>query len=403
MPRPESRAEPSSSEVDRIVGAIRGALRIPTGPVALHEPTLGGGEWSYVRECLDAGEVAACGRFVTRFEEELAACTGATHVVATASGTAALHVGLLLAGVGPGEEVLVPGLSFVATANAVRYCGAVPHFVDVEERTLGLDPGRLEEHLSRQTELRRGGCWNRVTGRPVRTVLAVHTLGHPVDLDALAAVCNRFSLALVEDAAAALGSFYRGRHCGTLGRFGVLSFNGNKIVTTGAGGAILTDDGELAQRARHLISTAKRRHPWAYFHDELGFNYRMPNLNAALGCAQLEQLPDFLARKRVLAARYREALGQVAGLRVFDEPPPGRSNHWLSILLLDAERATDRDELLQAGQRDGLELRASWTPLHRLPMYIECPRMNLEVAESLAERIVTLPSSGRLVELDGGG
>lgn len=377
---------------------MREVVGTGAGDVDLHEPRLAGNEWAYVKECLDSAQVSSLGRFGARFEQGLEAFTGAGHAVATASGTAALHVSLIVAGVRPGDEVLTPALTFVATANAVRYCGAIPHFVDSEERSLGLDPLRLEAHLAEETEMRGEGCWNRATGRPLTAVLAVHTFGHPADLDALERVCQRFRLTLLEDAASALGSWHRGRHAGTVGRVGALSFNGNKIVTTGNGGAVLTNDAELARRARHLVTTAKRPHPWAFFHDEVAFNYRLSNLNAALGCAQLEQLPDFVARKRALARRYREAFREIQGVRVFEEPPYARSNCWLSALLLDPAYAASRDEILARAHRAGIRLRPAWTPLHLLPMFAGCPRMDLTVAETLAARLVSMPSSAGLGE-----
>jgi perosamine synthetase len=272
------------------------------------------------------------GAYVTRFEEELAAFTGAQRAVAVVNGTAALHLALRLAGVQPSDEVLIPALTFVATANAIAYCGAVPHFVDSETQSLGIDAGKLDVYLDDVAEQRGDAFFNRRTGRCLRALVPVHVFGHPCDLDALAGVCERFGLAMVEDAAEALGSHYKGTHVGTRGRMAVLSFNGNKIITTGGGGAVLTGDDVLADRIKHLATTAKMPHPWAYIHDEVGYNYRMPNINAALGCAQLEQLPGFLRRKRTLAARYAEAFRDVEGVTFVQEPAWGRSNYWLNAL-----------------------------------------------------------------------
>lgn len=266
-----------------IVNALRGVLG--SGPVGLHEPRFDGNERRYLQECIDSTFVSSVWRFVDRFEADLANYTGARHAVAVVNGTAALHVALLLAGVEAGDEVIVPALTFVATANAVRYCGATPHFADSEERTLGLDPGALRDWLRQTAEMQGGGCINRHTGRRIRAVAPMHTFGHPCDLDGLLAVAHDYGLALVEDAAESLGSWIHERHTGTFGQLGTLSFNGNKIITTGGGGAILTNDSELARRAKHLTTTAKKPHRWEYVHDEVGFNYRMPNVNAALGCA----------------------------------------------------------------------------------------------------------------------
>ncbi len=384
----------ASTLVSRIVEAIR--VAVGPGPVSLHEPCFAGNEWAYVKECLDSTFVSSVGTFVDRFEAELAAYTGAKHAVAVVNGTAALHAALRLAGVERDDEVLVPALTFVATANAVTYCGATPHFVDSEERTLGVDPGALREHLKRTAEMRGEHCVNRTTGRVIRAFVPMHTFGHPVDIDGVLAISRDFHLALVEDAAESLGSTVRGRHTGTFGLMGTLSFNGNKTITTGGGGAILTNDTELAKRAKHLTTTAKVPHRWKYVHDEVGFNYRLPNINAALGCAQLERLPDLLAAKRLLLDRYQAAFAAVACARIIVEPEACRSNYWLQTLLLDEVAADERDALLAASNDAGLTTRPTWTLLHRLPPYRDCPRMEVRVAESLERRVINLPSSAQL-------
>lgn len=381
---------------EKVLRALRKVLPQEGTAIALHEPLFKGNEWAYVKECLDTGWVSSVGKFVDRFEEELAAYAGVRRAIAVVNGTAALHVCLRLVGAGEGDEVLVPALTFVAVANAVTYCGAVPHFVDSEERTLGLDPGKLGEYLGEVGELRPRGCFNRRTGRRIRAVVLMHTFGHPVDLDPLAEVCERFGLAIVEDAAEALGSFYKGKHVGNRGRAAAVSFNGNKVVTTGGGGAILTDDEELGGLAKHLTTTAKVPHRWAFSHDMAGYNYRLPNLNAALGCAQLEQLPLFLAAKRALAERYRTAFAGLAGIRFIAEPDGARSNYWLNALLLDEAHAGERDALLELINNAGLAARPAWRAMHRLPMFRDCPRMELEVAESLERRIINIPSSANL-------
>ena len=275
-----------------ITESIKQALNSSKEFVPLHEPCFSGNESKYLQECIDSTFVSSVGKFVNRFEKEIADYTRAKYAVAVVNGTAALHVTLLLAGVESGDEVLVPALSFVATANAIRYCGAVPHFVDSEERTLGMDPEALRNYLQSSSEQRDGICVNRNTGCPIRAIIPVHIFGQPCDLDGLLAIASDFNLALIEDAAESLGSTYQGQNTGTFGLLGTLSFNGNKTITTGGGGAILTDDPKLAKRAKHLTTTAKLPHRWEYLHDEVGYNYRMPNLNAALGCAQLEQLPN---------------------------------------------------------------------------------------------------------------
>ena len=272
------------------------------------QPLFAGNESRYVQQCIDSGWVSSAGQFVNDFERQLCAITGAKFAVAVINGTAALHVALMLAGVERGTEVLMPSLTFVATANAAAYLGAVPHFCDVSVKTLGLDPAKLAEYLNSVAEQREGASINRQTGRKISAIVPMHTFGHPVDLAALVEVARRWGIPIVEDAAESLGSLYRGRHTGTFGLMSALSFNGNKIVSTGAGGALLTDDPALAKRARHLTTTAKVPHPYEYIHDEVGFNYRMPNLNAALGCAQLERLDAFVDRKRGLARSYHECV-----------------------------------------------------------------------------------------------
>lgn len=389
-----SAAGAQSPAVERIVQAIRKV--VGEGNVVLHEPCFAGNEWRYLKDCLDSTFVSSVGRYVDRFEADLAAFTGVRHAVAVVNGTAALHVALQLAGVQTGDEVLVPALTFVATANAVAYCGAVPHFVDSEERTLGLDPRALREYLDSATEMRGGDCINRVTGRVIRAVVPMHTFGHPVDIDGLLALAHDFHLEVIEDATEALGSTVHGRHAGSFGRMGVLSFNGNKVITTGGGGAILTNDTELARHAKHLTTTAKVPHRWAYVHDEVGYNYRLPNINAALGCAQLEQLPGFLDEKRRLFERYRKAFAEIAQVRIVAEPEGCRSNYWLQTLLLDEAAADLQQALLRATNDAGLMTRPVWELMSRLPPYGACPKMDLPVAESLARRVINLPSSASL-------
>ena len=378
----------------RIVEAIHTVVGL--GPVALHEPRFAGNEWVYLKECLDSSFVSSVGKFVDRFEAELASFTGAKHAVAVVNGTAALHIALRLAGVQSNDEVLLPALTFVATANAVSYCGAVPHFADSDEGDLGMDPHALREYLRANTEIRSKQCINRATGRAIRAVVPMHAFGHPVDIEALSAVARDFHLGLVEDAAESLGSTVHGQHTGTFGLMGTLSFNGNKTVTTGGGGAIITNDTALAKRAKHLTTTAKVAHRWEYRHDEIGYNYRMPNINAALGCAQLEQLPGFLKAKRRLFERYTAAFTDVREARLVAEPRGCRSNYWLQTLLLSTSAASQRDAILAATNDVGLMTRPTWTLMHRLPAFWECPRMPLPVAESLEARLINLPSSAYL-------
>jgi perosamine synthetase len=370
---------------------------IGTAPAALHEPRFRGNEWAYLKECLDSTFVSSVGKFVDRFEADLAAYTGAKRAIAVVNGTAALHVALRLAGVEPGDEVLLPAMTFIATANAVAYCHATPHFVDSEARSLGMDAVALRAHLRANTEQRAGLCIHRHTGKVVRAMVPMHTFGHPVGIDALLAVAHDHGMQLVEDAAESLGSTVSGRHTGTFGQTGTLSFNGNKTITTGGGGAILTNDLALGARAKHLTTTAKLPHRWAFNHDELGYNYRLPNLNAALGCAQLEQLPQFLAEKRRLFEAYQARFEGVRGVRLMAEPVGCRSNYWLQALLLDDAMADERDAVLTATNAAGQMTRPVWTLMHRLEPYALAPRAPLPVAESLARRLINIPSSAGLV------
>lgn len=386
----------SGLKIDELIAALRTVLPADQGMVPLHEPRFAGNEWCYVKECIDSRWVSSVGAFVDRFEADLAAYTGVKRAIAVVNGTAALHICLQLVGVEPGDEVLIPAFSFVATANAVAYCGAIPHFVDIEERTLGLDPARLEKYLQETAVIGPNVCYNKLTGRRIRALVPMHTFGHPVDIEPIARICNSFHLELVEDAAESLGSFYKGKHTGSFGRLAALSFNGNKIVTTGGGGAILINDDKLGALAKHLTTTAKVPHRWEFNHDMVGYNYRLPNINAALGCAQLEDLPLYLASKRALAECYSAALAGIEGLRFFAEPDFARSNYWLNTIIIDEELAGERDAVLAATNDAGIMTRPAWTPLHRLPMFANSPRMDLSVTEGLLRRVINIPSSASL-------
>ena len=366
------------------------------GPVPLHEPHFDGNESRYLSDCVASTYVSSVGAYVDRLEADLTALTGAKHAVATVNGTSALHIALLLAGVQPGDEVLVPALSFIATANAVRYCGATPHFLDSQESTLGLDPAAMRSWLAEISTMKSGECVNQATGRRIAAVVPMHAFGHPCDVVGVLEVAAEYGLPVVEDAAESLGSLISGQHTGTFGLLGTVSFNGNKIVTTGGGGAILTNDTQLAKRAKHLTTTAKVPHRWEYTHDEVGYNYRMPNINAALGCAQLEQIDSFIASKRRLYDIYLEALRQVDGVALFREPPGTRSNYWLQTLLLDKNQADQRDEVLEALNDNGIMARPAWTLLPSLKPFHGCPGASLTGAKLLEKRIINVPSSAGL-------
>ena len=379
-----------------MLAALRKVLPDKNQIYPLHEPVLGGREWEYLKDCIDTGMVSSVGAYVDKFERKLEDYTGAKHAVAVVNGTAGLHIALKLAGVMPGDEVLVPALTFVASANAVTYCCASPHFVDSEERTLGMDPEKLKDYLKSVAELRTGACYNKKTGKVIRAMLPMHTFGHPVRLEELLKVAHDYRIKLVEDAAESVGSLYHGKHTGTFGLLGVLSFNGNKTITTGGGGAILTNKRELAQKAKHLTTTAKIPHAWAYRHDEAGYNYRLPNLNAALGCAQMEQLPGFLKSKRRLYHPYQAAFQGFIGGDLFSEPAGCQSNFWLQTLVLKNEQKTELELILAKLHGEKILARPAWTPLHQLDPFQHYPSMDLQTTENLAQRILNLPSSACL-------
>ena len=363
--------------------------------IPLHAPVFSGNEKNYVAETIESTFVSSVGAFVDRFEQDMQVYTGSARAVATVNGTAALHIALLLAGVKPGDLVITQSLTFVATCNAIAYCGAQPVFVDVDRETLGLSPSALDAWLESEAFIDADGvCRLRSDDRVLRACLPMHTFGHPVALDALMDVCTRWGLALVEDAAESLGSTYKGRHTGTFGVVGTLSFNGNKVITTGGGGMLLTNE-LLGAKAKHLTTTAKQPHPYEYVHDEVGYNYRLPNLNAALGCAQLEQLDSFLAAKRKLAMNYKHELAQT-DLHFFTEPAHGRSNYWLNAVVCND--LTQRDALLKATNDSGVMTRPIWKLMNHLPAYEHCLKGDLSNAQWLEARIVNLPSSVPSVE-----
>ncbi len=378
-----------------ILRRLKEMLPPADGPYALHEPLFSGNEKKYVNECIDTGWVSSAGPFVDRFEADLSSFTG-LHAVATVNGTAALHTCLVLAGVQPGDEVLVPALTFVATANAVAYCGAQPHFIDSEEDTLGPDPDKLTDHLEMILAPGVGSWHNHRTGRPVRALIATHVFGHPPKLDRLRVIADHYGLVLIEDAAEALGTYYHGTHAGGIGNYGALSFNGNKTITTGGGGAVVTKHPKAAVKAKHLTTTARVADPLEWRHNAVGYNYRLPNINGALGCAPLEQLPSFLAAKRRLAEEYVTAFDDLDVVAILREPAGASSNYWLNTLLLHPSQAKTRRPILTAVDSAGYQCRPFWTPLHRLPMFAGCPAMPLQTAESLVSRGLNLPSGPAL-------
>jgi aminotransferase in exopolysaccharide biosynthesis len=371
--------------------------------IYLHEPIFIGNEKKYINECIDSTFVSSVGIFVDRFEEDMAKFTGAKKAVVCVNGTNALHMALILAGVQRDDEVISQPLTFIATANAISYCGAHPVFIDVDKETLGLSPRALENWLAENVEMRaipelvEGQPYNKRTGRRIAACVPMHTFGHPCRIDEIAAICKKYNILLVEDAAESLGSYYKGQHTGTFGKIGVLSFNGNKIITTGGGGMLLFNDEELAQKAKHLTTQAKVPHPWEFAHDEIGYNYRMPNINAAMGVAQLEQIDKFLIASRKLAASYSDFFLNLAfpdsyqGLTFVTEPENSKSNYWLNAVLLNNRK--ERDEFLEYTNKNGIMTRPIWKLMNRLPMFKDAQCGDLNNAEWIADRLVNISSS----------
>jgi perosamine synthetase len=365
-------------------------------PVALHEPVFGGNEKAYLSDCVESGWVSSAGSYVEKVEDSLKSITKVKNAVAVVNGTSALHMCLILAGVKGLDEVLVPAFTFVATANSVSYCGATPHFVDSEKSTLGVDPIKLDNYLSEISSVKNGHCINKKTGNIIRALVVMHTFGHPARLDELLQVCQRYSIELIEDAAEAIGSEYKGRHVGQHGLLSAFSFNGNKTVTAGGGGAILTNNKELAFQARHLTTTARVLGSNEFIHDAVGYNYRMPNINAALLLGQLECLDSTLLNKRKLVARYKEYLKDFTFGELYLEPQNCLSNYWLNALMLKENCELEIGTFLAALNNLGIGARPAWRLMHLLPMYLNCQKMDLSCAENLAKRIVCLPSSSFL-------
>src|SRR6056297_2613966 len=374
---------------EAVVGHVR-TVYGPDGFVPLHRPVFAGTERVDLVDCIDSNFVSSVGEKVTEMERRVAEFAGAGFGVAVVNGTNALQVALRLAGVARDDEVISQALTFVAGSNAIAYLGARPVFVDVDRETMGMSPDALRAFLEEFGARRDEGCFNRESGRRIAACQPMHTFGHPARIDEIASICEEWGIPLIEDAAESLGSWSQGRHTGTFGRMGVFSFNGNKIVTTGGGGMIVTDDEALAKRAKHLTTTAKVPHAYEYVHDELGYNFRMPNLNAALGCAQMAQLPGFLETKREIAERYR-AFFEESGVSFVSEPEGARSNYWLNAIILDSRE--ERDGFLTATNDQGVMTRPIWALMSDLPMYADCRNDGLEVSKWLAERVVNLPSS----------
>jgi len=374
---------------EEIVTFIRNLYSQPNGFIPLHAPMFNGNEKKYLEECIDTTFVSSVGRFVDLFEEEIARYTNTSRAVVCVNGTNALHLALMLVGVKQYDEVITQPLTFISTANSILYCGANPVFLDVDRDTLGLNPESLSEFLVTMTEQKAEGCYNKVTKRRIAACLPMHTFGHPCRIDAIIDICREYGIKVVEDAAESMGSYYKGKHTGTFGEIGVISFNGNKILTTGGGGILLFNDTRLANHAKHLTTQAKVAHPWEFFHDEVGYNYRMPNINAALGLAQLEQLDDFVKTKRIIAEAYGHFFKSI-DIKFIGEPKDSKSNYWLNSILF--ENKEYRDSFLKYSNDNGVMTRPVWELMNRLPMYRNSQCGNLSNAEYLSERLVNIPS-----------
>ncbi|HEX5329458.1 LegC family aminotransferase [Sulfuricurvum sp.] len=361
--------------------------------IPLHEPRFIGNEKKYLNDCIDSTFVSSVGKYVDTFEKEFAKTVGSKYAIATVNGTAALHISLILAGVKRDDEVITQPLTFIATCNAISYCGAKPIFIDVDLDTMGLSPTSLELFLKKNCEIKDGKCINKTTDRVIKACVPMHTFGHPCKIDEIHAICHDWNIELVEDAAESLGSYYKHKHTGTFGIVGAFSFNGNKIITSGGGGVIVTDDETLAARAKHITTTAKIPHKWEYVHDEIGYNYRLPNLNAALLCAQLEQLQPFLDNKRALATEYKTFF-ESQNIRFIEEPQESRSNYWLHAILLDD--LNQRNAFLDYTNSNGVMTRPIWALMNKLEMFKTCQSDELVNACFLEERVVNIPSSVRL-------
>ena len=357
--------------------------------IALHEPKFVGNEKKYINDCIDSTFVSSVGAYVDRFEKEISKYTGAKYAVATVNGTSALHISLILAGVKNDDEVITQSLSFVATVNAISYIGAKPIFLDVNRKNLGLSPKSLKKFLENNTFIKNGKCINKKTKKVIKACVPMHTFGHPCKIDKIKKICNEYNIELVEDAAESLGSFYKGKHTGTFGKLGAISFNGNKIITSGGGGVILTNDKELAKKAKHITTTAKIPHLYEYIHDEIAFNYRMPNLNAALLVAQLEKLDEFIKDKRNTAKKYKKFFKDIS-IEFVSENKNSISNYWLNAIILENKK--QRDKFLKISNENGVMTRPIWNLLSELDIYKDCECDDLENSKWLEQRVVNIPS-----------
>ncbi len=380
-----------ASRYIKIVNFIRETFNQPSEDIILHQPCFMGNEKKYMEECIDSTFVSSVGKYVNLFERKITDYTGVKYAVATVNGTAALHMSLMLSGVEENDEVIAQPLTFIATINAIKYCGASPVFVDVDRSTLGLSPQKLKDFLEKESYIKEDGyCYNKKTKKRIAACLPMHTFGHPLRIDEIVQICQEFNIKVIEDAAESIASKYKGKHTGSFGLLGVLSFNGNKTITTGGGGMILTNDKTIAEKAKHLTTTARIKHSYEFIHDETGYNYRMPNINAALGCAQMESLDYFVSQKRLLAEKYFNFFGK-EGIKFFSEPEGAYSNYWLNTIMMSNKE--ERDEFLKFSNLHGVLCRPVWRLSNKLEMYKKYQTANLDNAEGLEEQLVNLPSS----------
>jgi len=379
------------SNFKQIINFIRATYNVPEEFIPLHAPVFPGNEKKYLSQCIDSTFVSYVGEFVTRFEEDIVKYTGAKYAVATVNGTTALQVSLIVAGINSGDEVITSPLTFAATANAIVHAGGKPVFVDCEEQTLGLDPLKLEEFLNEHCELRQNNCYNKASNKRIAACVPVHIFGHPCQIEKIKTICDKWNIVIIEDAAESIGSFVGTKHTGTFGKAAILSFNGNKIVTTGGGGMIITDDEDFANRAKYLTTTAKKPHPYEFFHTDAGYNFRMPNVNAAVGVAQMESLPLFLENKRKLAMEYKEFFKSL-DIPFFIEKQGNTTNYWLNCIFMP-DRKT-RNEFLEYSNSHNVMARPAWVLMNKLPMYET--KQNFPVAEKIENTLVNIPSSVRL-------
>jgi len=379
---------------NNLISFIRRTFKESEAFIPLHEPIFFGNEKKYLIDAVDSTFVSSVGAYVDKFEDMMCEITGAKYAIALVNGTNALHLSLLLAGVEKDDEVLVQSLTFIATANAISYCNATPNFVDVDKETLGLSPTLLKGYLDEIAEMRDGRCFNKITGKRISACVPMHTFGLPLYIDELVDLCNEYNIPVVEDAAESLGSYYKGKHTGAFGLLGIFSFNGNKIVTAGGGGCIITNDECIAIKAKHLSTQAKIPHKWEYKHDDIGYNYRMPNLNAALACAQLEKLDLYVENKRELSDLYYEFLKENKLLELLRETKNATANYWLNAVVL--EDKTERDNFLTFTNENGVMTRPIWGLMNKLEMFKDCPHADLSNAEWLEDRVVNITSSVRL-------